>query len=375
LLTYQRDRTLDALRECLKAYRKARRDAHLRDLGEIIETPTAPKLGTNGVAKGPQFLRDVLPAWTASKTRKPDTVRAVKRSLEHYEKATGNPRFSELTRAKGVEFRAYLLGLGVSSKTAHSHLDNAKTLLNFAVRDLELLPRNPWSGLNIEYTTENPRAPWSQEQLAKLCALPLFTSYALPKRAKAGQDASYWIPLLGMFTGARVGELGQLRVQDVQRVDGVPVLRITDEAEGASIKTAAGHRMVPVHAELQRLGFLEYVAAVKDRGAVSLWPALPVLPGKPGHYASAAFTPLRGAGDDKLPDFHSLRHTVRSKLASARIDRGMIDALMGHEVKGSEGDRTYTHWTTHDKAQALESLRYPGLSLPRVYKVPLNRLG
>jgi hypothetical protein len=48
----------------------------------------------------------------------------------------------------------------------------------------------------------------------------------------------------------------------------------------------------------------------------------------------------------------------------------MMNVLVGHEVGGSEGARTYTHRTPDDFREALETIRYPGLKLPRVYNAP-----
>ena len=43
---------------------------------------------------------------------------------------------------------------------------------------------------------------------------PLFTAYAIPGASMAGKDAAYWLPLLGLFTGARISELAQLHTDD-----------------------------------------------------------------------------------------------------------------------------------------------------------------
>ena len=51
----------------------------------------------------------------------------------------------------------------------------------------------------------------------------MFTRYDLPRDAKAGHDGAYWVPLLGLYTGARPGELCQLRVADVLDVEGMPM--------------------------------------------------------------------------------------------------------------------------------------------------------
>jgi len=44
------------------------------------------------------------------------------------------------------------------------------------------------------------------------------------------------------------------------------MLCITDEGEGQSVKTEAGIRRVPIHSELIRLGFLDYVRKTKESG-------------------------------------------------------------------------------------------------------------
>ncbi|MEO5690120.1 MAG: site-specific integrase [Burkholderiaceae bacterium] len=363
---------LDALRVCLKAYRKAWQDVTERDAGNVIETPEAPTPTKMKQAK-PTFLRDVLPQWKLSKTRRPQTVKAAEKALGLYEEATGNPPIASLTRAQGVDCRNALLDQGVTAKTARDRFDYIKGFLNFAHRELELLTRNPWEGLAIEYTTTSPRRPWSGEQLGTLFKLPLFTAYDIPNDWHAGGDAAYWIPLLGIFTGARVGELCQLEVADIETVDGVASLHITDLGDTKTVKTSASRRLVPVHSELIRLGFLDYVDAIKQAKSTSLWPALKLAPTKPSNYFSAWFKTIRAVEDEKeLPDFHSFRHTVRSKLASAGVAEPMIDVLCGHEVTGSTGAKKYTERTIDDKQKALDRVAYSGLSLPKVFASPVH---
>lgn len=103
---------------------------------------------------------------------------------------------------------------------------------------------------------------------------PLHTSYALPKAAQGGKDAAYWLPLLGAYSGARLGELCQLRAVDIQNVEGIPVMVLTDDGEGQRIKSEAGKRSVPTHSELLRLGFLDYATAVQAKGVDALCLAL-----------------------------------------------------------------------------------------------------
>jgi integrase len=357
----------DALQECLVALKEAYSLRLRRDKGEVIATPS-PVSPSPSVA--PQehvvLLRDVFDSWKAAKVRGTDAVKACERALKLFEQHTGNPPIQKLTRKQGSEFRSWLLTLGTSSKTAHDRLTYVKSLLGFAWQDLELLQRNPWRGLDIEYTTEARREPWTSDQIEAFFQLPLFTEYALPSKWNAAADAAYWIPLLGLYTGARIGELCQLRTEDVVVDSGVAAIKITDAGEGARVKTEASVRSVPVHTELIRLGFLDYVDRTKAAGHKQLWPVMKYRVGKPSGYFSMWFREARQQASISIPDFHSLRHTVRSCMTEAGIGEAIQDRITGHEVGGSTGTKVYSHPKAMLK-KAVEAIRYPGLHLKRVF--------
>ena len=69
--------------------------------------------------------------------------------------------------------------------------------------------------------------------------------------------AKRWVPWLCAYTGARPGEITQLRGEDVIERDGVHALRITPEAGAVKGRKA---RVVPVHEHLIGQGFLRFVA-------------------------------------------------------------------------------------------------------------------
>jgi integrase len=93
------------------------------------------------------------------------------------------------------------------------------------------------------------------------------------------QAHCFWLPHLGLFTGARVNEICQLNPQtDIiqDKEHGVWHLWITTETEAdprirKSVKTGDA-RMVPIHQKLIELGFLDYVKCIKETGAKLLFP-------------------------------------------------------------------------------------------------------
>jgi integrase len=334
--------------------------------------PHATVIG-HGQAKSIPTLRDVHDRWIASGTRSSDSINACFRAVRLLEEFAGSQLpLHVIDRNTGDRFRAWLLQpeRGTTTKTARDRFTWVKSLLKYAAQDLELMQSSPWRGLDIEAVSGQTRRPWTAKELQKFFLRPLFTAYELPSDTKAGADAAYWVPLLGLYTGARVGELAQLRPEDVDTED-VPHIRITNEAEGQNVKTAAGLRRVPLHRELIRLGFLAYVANQKKTGALSLWPVLPQREGKPGGYLSQWFgEERRRVGiDGPYPDFHCLRHTVRTQLAEANLSEPLIDALIGHEAKGSTGAKVYTHRSMKTLQKAVNSIKYPVLAtLPKLMR-------
>ena len=150
------------------------------------------------------------------------------------------------------------------------------------------------------------------------------------------------------------------------------MLTITDTGDGQRVKSDAGHRSIPIHPELVRLGFMEYVQAIRDAGHAKLWPILRVDPERPGLALSNWFGEYRRSVGltEKYPDFHSFRHSVRTRMSRAKIPEKVQDAITGHETQGSIGTKVYQDVSLQDRLEAIQALSYSVLSLPRVYTAP-----
>lgn len=124
------------------------------------------------------YLRDIFLRWKESKPRSTDAINTCMRSLVLYEEHTGNPPLHLLTRAQGDDFRAWLQQpeRKTASKTAYDRFTWIKTLLKYAYRDLEVINRHPWEGIELFKETTNQRRPWSTDELQTLFRNALFQS-------------------------------------------------------------------------------------------------------------------------------------------------------------------------------------------------------
>ncbi|MCT7655420.1 hypothetical protein MBH78_13535 [Oceanimonas sp. NS1] len=121
---------------------------------------------------------------------------------------------------------------------------------------------------------------------------------------------------MGLYTGARLGEIAQLRLEDVVQVGDVWLLNVTkdddDSAEDArTVKTAAAIRSIPIHSALIKLGFLDYVETVRHTGAFKLFPSL-----KKALTAGAVYRPSgSGATERKKMSLITARPSTASAIA------------------------------------------------------------
>ena len=360
---YKSGKVIVSLGAC--SYREALTAAAIKR-AQILEakeplTPKTKNLTSSCGTTSAYYLRDIYDRWVKSKPLSNDAINSCMRALHLYEEQTNNPPLHLLTRAQGDSFRAWLQEpeRKTSSKTAYDRFTWVKTLLKYSYRDYEIISRHPWEGIQLLKETTNQRRPWSDSELQALFGQPLFQNYQLPKDWRCGKDAAYWIPLLGLYTGARLSELAQLRTVDILQTSEISSIAITNLGAGQQLKTSASKRTIPIHSELLRLGFLEYINKIKLGNHDSLWPELSQRRNKPGGYFSNWFGEYRASiGLTGYPDFHCFRHTVRSQFGEAEVPEHIIDSILGHEIKGSTGTKIYTHRTLKTLKNAIEILKY-----------------
>jgi integrase len=180
---------------------------------------------------------------------------------------------------------------------------------------------------------------------------------------KGRTGADRWLPLLGLWTGARLEELGGLRVEDVKDENGVPYIfiRATDERR---LKNQGSERRVPLHPALLKAGFLVYVEERRAAGGVMLFPELRAdahgkltrLWGK--RYARDVRV-VCGVNDKRKAPMHSLRH------AWATAARAVMPEEHRHAMGGWSGGgvgRTYgTTVPLRVLAGSMAKVRYEGI--------------
>ena len=188
----------------------------------------------------------------------------------------------------------------------------------------------------------------------------------------------YWLPMLGLFTGAQVNELCQLNPQvDIGQDAESGVWRLwinadteADKGVRKSVKTGNA-RPVPIHRVLIELGFVEHVARLKASGAKRLFPSWKPSKGRASGEAEKWFRQfLRDTGlrDDtpkqKLLGMHAFRHTLLSYGTASKPSLN-LGSITGHapsapgvsKVQADYNDKSITD-KLEDRQTLLDQLDY-----------------
>ena len=307
-------------------------------------------------------IGDTTPVAAVSRTHCRDLL-----DILRFLPANAGKLFPKLSPREAAE-RARLRGdiKIISAANANSLMSNTSSFLNWAVNE-ELIARNPARGLRLPdpIRKRDKRLPFDRDQLHAIFNAPLYRGCVDGERGynKVGsqrpRNARFWVPLIALFTGARLGEICQLDTTDIRTVDGVDCifvsLRSLNGTTDKRLKTTASDRLIPVHPTLLDCGLVHFAEAKRKAGEKKLFGDIEV--GSTGS-RSVAFSKwftqfLRASGAVRSrTSFHSLRHNFRDELRAARIDHD-IALLLGGWTTGSSRSAVHENYGSGYRVDAL----------------------
>ncbi|RLL64302.1 site-specific integrase [Paenirhodobacter hankyongi] len=296
-------------------------------------------------------------------------------------------RASEVNDFKGMNIHQIVkanekLGRPVlSDRTVNRYLSSLGAFCNWLVSN-GYLAQNPVSGMSLPKEKRSKTQTFTSEQLNILFSSPLFTGAQSDKEgewryiSRPGdvqiRDHRYWVPLVMLFSGARNGEIGQLATNDVRELHGHWVFHITTEGDqteqGKSVKTEGSMRVVPVHPELIRLGFLGYHADRVKAGDKQLFPGakrnergqmMAEFSREFGKYLKRI-----GLKEGRGLSLYSFRHGAADALRRAGYLDNQFGFILGHAEASMTGRYgQMPQGMLEQRVELINAIAYPGLNL------------
>lgn len=290
--------------------------------------------------------------------------------FEHFLQWTKNPHDPQLSQIDRPMIERYMNHLLLEKPNVRTkQLGLAQSAVKKQLSFLNGLFKNRKSdfpkGHEIPTEGVTPYRKGTQKKIQKKNRYQPFDSGELQKifapetLGKLVKPHEFWCPLFGLYLGARLEEISQLRLSDISQQGELTVLTIrADESAKAKtrLKTESSERSVPLHRDLIALGFMDYlddVRMVAPEGRV-----FPYL-----HFSSSGFGDVSSEGFARYLDsigiihtkktFHSFRSTLNNHLKKKLFLPEEVCCLyVGQEVD-SVNTRHYTDVMT---ARELDEL-------------------
>ncbi|MDR7102309.1 tyrosine-type recombinase/integrase [Croceicoccus sp. BE223] len=314
------------------------RDAEIEELRRAITIMEAgndalgiPRAARDPAAHSPQpglSLSALYERFAQSGTANPKTVQKWRSRVTSLIEHLGHDDAIRVERADINAWTGALVASGLSVKTVKDgYLPAVSAAFSIAYED-GAIPTNPAAGIKVRgpKTIRAREREHSDDEAATILRAALGPQPA--GLADHHARARRWVPWLRAYTGARVGEMTQLRAMDVQQEGGIWFVLISPEADGG-VKTGEA-RKVPLHPHLIDQGFIDLARSgdptplfYAEGTGTALNPASKMR-------ASALAKWVRTLGVETPQPNHGWRHKFKTLCRVAEIQEHIMDKLQGH---------------------------------------------
>lgn len=233
----------------------------------------------------------------------------------------------------------------ISVESANKHIARMSSFLNWC-KQQGYVAENPFVGMQIRTTKSklSNRNPFSIDDLNKLFNDAIYSS------GKMKHSYYFWLPLIALYSGARIQEICQLELRDIRKVDDILVFDVNGNASTKRLKNLNSKRLIPVHQDLITLGFDRLLKRRTKQKQKHLFPELHIhASGREGQSQPASkwfgrYKAKHGFALDGIKAFHSFRHTFVEELKNKNTPEHITAALAGHNHEnityGTYGGKT-----------------------------------
>ncbi|WP_144158003.1 site-specific integrase [Paraburkholderia sp. BCC1885] len=335
-------------------------------------------------ANGTRSLDALIEIWEKARTPEIPVVNAYKRTVLRFKEIIGDIPVRQIAKAQIITFKDTLPTKDVSIGVTRQAVGHLNALFNIAIGE-DWRTDNPCKGVRVYEenpdnlkSAEEARPPFDIQTLNNLFASPIYQPGYVATTDNEGGVAAYWLPLLGLFTGARVEELAQLRPTDVfeesyydntgAECKAWVVQIVEDATDGLSVKNKHSIRRLPLHSELINRGFVEFVKSQTGKKRIFDKLVSDKYGRESSPYAQWFTRYLRRDCKPTSPKmtFHSFRHTSKDIMRNCRIGKDERDAIHGHAEKGQAGEYGGTFYPLAPLVDALNKYVIHGVNLPGV---------
>ena len=340
---------------------------------EAAENRWKPKTRLENIGHLKWFADHVGPEIAISRIDRPDIVAFKNSLLRVRKKVDTSMRFQDCLTEDATNT--------IHRKTAIKKLGTVKSFFRWAT-DAAKIERDPAGGVVFD----RPKSKMSDKvkdfdatQITSILKSPAFTGCQSPRNEKTracpgdvvAKDEFYWLFLLLLYTGARLDEIVSLPLKNVQ-LGAIPHLILS--AKEQELKTAQSEREIPLHPELLRLGFADFITKRKahHKHIAAIWLYNEKVKDPMGGWSKRFNRYLDAIGfSDPRYRMHSFRHTFITAMRNAGVPDSVQRTISGHAKR----DVSETYGSAPNIEKLSEYVASVDLGVPAELLDELRSLG
>ncbi|WP_119467706.1 site-specific integrase [Vibrio cholerae] len=225
-------------------------------------------------------------------------------------------------------YRDHLIEKGLSCKTVKEYIAANKQFFDYCER-IELIGKNIFKAIKAPKSrgtkASQQRERWQLKDLKRL-----FSSTEFRKKDVQFQ----WTTKVQVYQGCRPSEVCQLTTNDIRIIEGIPCITISDSETDQRLKTSNAFRTIPLHSQLIKEGFLEYVQGRREQKQKQLFDYNPHGENKDWSFRYRTnlgkLQTAMGMKPNARPTAYSFRHTFVDELKIANTPEHIVAEIVGH---------------------------------------------
>lgn len=227
----------------------------------------------------------------------------------------------------------------IDVKTLNQYLSNYRTFYSWLRKNIEGVQSNPFADVSLKKNkmVAVKRRPFSESEIEKI----LHYEFRHGTEARAIRKDLRWFIPVSFYSGMRLNEVSQLRLNDIKREQGVWCF----DLRASEVKNLSSRRLVPIAQYLIDEGLLDYVKSLNARKKEWLFYQIREKRDEPGSSGwgdavSRWFNRLllTNIGIDRAEEerkrttvvFHCIRHTVINTCIRKGVQKHLIKRIVGH---------------------------------------------